>query len=362
MRKVLFKLHLIVAIALGAFVVLLGVTGAIMAWEAQLDRVFHSSLSYVKPKGQAKSLAELAAVVQKAYPNQKIQAYRVQADPGLAFQFWVGNFDFAVCVNQYTGEIMGTRTDDLDFLNYVHQLHVRLAMDSRRAFGETTIKTSAVAALFLVVTGAYLWWPVKRVSIGKSDGSRRFWFDLHNSFGIFSFVFILVLIVTGLVIGFDEQTTPLLYRMTKSEPPPQLRLQTTPLPGVEPISPDKALEIARAAAPGATSLLISAASGKNVYRINALYPEDPTPARIAIDPYSGKVLLLIDSRTGPAGYRLVNLNLALHTAAIFGTASKIVMSLASLIMALQLVTGVVMWLKRRKAESRAVSRVTSEAT
>jgi uncharacterized iron-regulated membrane protein len=199
---------------------------------------------------------------------------------------------------------------------------------------------------------------VKRVSIRKSDGSRRFWFDVHNALGIFSLVFALMLAATGCVLGFDGTLTPLFYKLTNSQAPPQLRLEANAAPGALPITPDQALAIARGVAPGAAPSYVNVAGGKNVYRINARYPEDRTPGgrtRIAIDPYTGKVLLLIDSRNGPGGYKLVNLNRAIHTGDILGLASKTVMSLASLIMAFQLVTGVVMWIKRRKAEKKALA-------
>jgi hypothetical protein len=55
------------------------------------------------------------------------------------------------------------------------------------------------------------------------------------------------------------------------------------------------------------------------------YPEDRTLGgftRIIIDPYSGNILSAIDSRRAPAGYRLVNLNRALHTGDILGIPSK----------------------------------------
>ena len=355
MRKILFKLHLVVAIIFGVFIALLGVTGSIMAFEDQLDRLFHQKLSYVKPQGPAKSLAEIGEAVLKAYPGAEIASYSPSTARDVSYAVQLE--DVTVYVNQYTGAVLGTRGDDAWLLQKIHQLHLRLAMmDKGRQFGETTIKWSGVAALFLVITGAYLWWPVKRVSIRRGEGSRRFWFDVHNSFGIISLVFILTLVLTGLIIGFEDRTTPLLYRLSNSQPPPRLRLQTTPVEGATPITPDEALKIASVAAPGAMPSFINVAQGKDVYRINARYPEDRTPGgrtRIAVDPYSGKVLLLVDSRHGPGGYNLVNLNRAIHTGDIFGMASKTVMSLASLIMALQLVSGVVMWLKRRDAEKKA---------
>ena len=69
--------------------------------------------------------------------------------------------------------------------------------------------------------------------------------------------------------------------------------------------------------------------------------------------------MLTDSRRAPAGYRLVNLNRALHTGDILGIPSKVAMSLASLMMPFQFLTGIVMWRKarRRESQARAVSTI-----
>lgn len=355
MRNVLFKLHLVVALVFGVFIVLLGVTGSIMAFEPEIEHLRYHNVVYVQPEGSPMTLAQIREAVHRYNPAATIQLYQLASEPNYSYQVLVG--DQVLFVNQYNGKVLGAITDQFDWQGYIHQLHLRLAMlDKGRTFGEITIKSSGVASLFLVLTGAYLWWPTKRVAIAGKPSSRRFWFDVHNTFGIVSLVFVLILVLTGLVIGFEDQTTPLLYRLTNSQPPPRLRLQATPIEGKTPITPDEALAIARAAAPGAAPILINTVEGKNVYRISARYPEDRTPGgrtRIAIDPYSGKVLMLVDSRSGPAGYRLQNLNRAIHTGDIFGEPSKAIMSLASLIMALQLVSGVVMWLKRRAAEKRS---------
>lgn len=355
MRKTLFKLHLVVAIVFGVFIVLLGVTGAEMAFEQEIDHVTHWHLTYVQPQGQPMPLAQISDVVAKVYPNEEIGGYFTSTSPNMSYAVVLK--DRLAYINQYTGEVLGTRAQEMDWQGYVHQLHLRLALlDKGHEFGETTIKASGVAALFLVVTGAYLWWPVKRIAIGKNDGSRRFWFDLHNSFGVIALVFVLAATLTGIVIAFEAQTNPLLYKLTGSQEAVQPKLEAAPVAGAAPITPDQAMEIARTAVPGATPFFVTVPHSKQVYRVSARFPEDLTPGgrtRIAIEPYTGKVLFAIDSRTGPGGYRANALNRAIHTGDIFGTPSKVVMALASLVMALQLVTGVVMWIKRRKAESKA---------
>ena len=187
----------------------------------------------------------------------------------------------------------------------------------------------------------------------------RTWLDIHNAVGIFSFVFLLVLAATGVVIGFEEQTTPLFYKLTRSQPSNEPDVQVTPWPGVKMITPDQALEIARATLPGAAPFEINVPQAKEPYYVNLRYPEDRTPggrSSITIDPYTGKVLFAEGSRTAPAGRRMVNANRAIHTGDIFGIPSKTIFSLASLMAVMQLVSGLAMWWKRRAQRKQAISQ------
>jgi len=106
---------------------------------------------------------------------------------------------------------------------------------------------------------------------------------------------------------------------------------------------------------------INAPEPKEPYYIRIRFPEDRTPggrSRVTLDPYTGKVLFLTGSRTAPAGARIVIFNRAIHTGDIFGIPSKAIVSLASLMAVVQVVSGVMMWWKRRKATPRAM--VTAE--
>jgi uncharacterized iron-regulated membrane protein len=147
--------------------------------------------------------------------------------------------------------------------------------------------------------------------------------------------------------------------MTGSEPSRPPRFQINPPPDAKPVTPDQALEIARAALPGAAPFDINVPPPKGVYQIRSRFPEDLTPGGrsiVILDQYSGKVLYAQGSRTAPGGRRIETANRAFHTGDVFGIPSKIVMSLASLMAPLQLVTGVMMWWKRRKlAQGRAIA-------
>jgi uncharacterized iron-regulated membrane protein len=352
-RRLLFNLHLYTAAVAGIFIVILGATGSIMAFEPEIDRLFHWRWNYVEPRGHALSITELDARVMAAFPGERVSAYHVATAPGLSYQ--VELHRGLAYVNPYTGEVLGVQKGSIDFLGYVHQLHIRLLIRDEADTGGKITTWSAVAMLFLLLSGVYLWWPYKRVTIERRQSSKRFWFDVHAAVGILSFAFLLVLTVTGLAIGFERTVTPLLYKVTGSQPSRPPQVQITPVPGASPITPDRVLDIARAALPGAAPFLINIPDAGEPYFVRLRYPEDRTPggrSQAIIDPYSGKVLWKQGSRTAPAGASLVIANRAFHTGDIFGLPSKIAVSLASLAAIVQALSGLMIWWRGWRARRR----------
>jgi uncharacterized iron-regulated membrane protein len=364
MRKLFFNLHLYAALVAGLFIVILGITGSILAFEQELDQLLHPKLNRVTPQPHKLSLAEISAAVLKALPDAQISGYSLSSAPDTAYQ--VGTNRGLVYVNQYTGEILGVQQgpDSIsNALNFVHQVHLRLAIRNRADTGKEIIKWVGVVILFMLLSGLYLWWPVKRVGIRKGAAGRRFWFDLHNAVGIFSLVFLLTLALTGIVIGFEDATTPMLYQLTGTQPrlvynrtrPPAI----TPPPDAQPITPDQAVELARTALPGAEPFQLNVPGPKDNYLIRARFPEDRTSggrSQVLVDQYSGKVLIAESSRTAPAGSRLITANRAIHTGDIFGMLSKTVMSLASLMLVAQMLSGILMWWKRERKKQPVSSK------
>jgi len=346
-RKLLFNVHLYVALVSGIFVLILGLTGAIIAFEPEIDHVLHWKLSYVTPQGIPKPLTELGEAVGKAFPGEQPGGYLVPGAPNLSYG--VATKRGLVAVNPYTAEILGVREGGRDFLSYLHQLHLRLLIGNRADTGKTIVSWAGVAMLLVLISGLSLWWPAKRIRIQTKATGRRFWFDIHNASGAFSFLFLLVLTFTGLMIGFEEKTVPMFYSLTGSQPshPPQ-RIPPPP-PGAKPISPDQAMGVARGALPGSQPFQINIPGPKGAYQIRSRFPEDLTPggrSRVIVDQYSGQVLFAEGSRTAPAGARLVIANRAIHTGDIFGIPSKTAMCLACLLAVVQLASGLMMWLKR----------------
>ena len=349
MRNRLRQLHLSVALVAAAFVVTLGVTGSIMAFEPEIDRALHRDLWQVTPQGQALSLTELATAVADRYPGQTISRIDVSAEPDVAWR--VALPGMLLYINPYTGQPFGSVDTAPDWLAKVHQLHLRLLWMSHPDAGRAIVTWMCVAMLFLVATGLYLWWPLQRVTMSWRAGGRRRWLDVHAVTGISVWLFLLILGITGVAIGFDDVSARLFFGITGSAPSTRPAHTVAPLPE-GPIALDRAMAIARTALPGATPFQIAIPKPDGVYLVRLRFPEDLTPggrSRVEVDQYTGEVIFAEGSRTAPAGTRAVILNRALHTGDILGLQTKILMSVASLLTVVMATSGLLTWWHRRHA-------------
>jgi len=345
MRPTLLTVHLVLALAAGVVITVLGVTGSIMAFEPEIDRLQNGALINVAPSGPPHSLLEIGDAVKKAYSGERVDGYTVGATPTDACVVSVPRAQ--IYVDPYTLRVLGRRPNGSGWLVTVHQLHLRLLT----TWGRQIVRWSGVMLVLLLLSGIYLWWPAKRVRLTTGASPFRTWFDLHNTVGVFSLTFLLLLSGTGVFIGFDDVTLPLAYRLTGSTPSAQISTRVAAVPGARQISPDQALEIARDRLPGTFPFYVSVVSPTAAYVVRSRFPEDRTPggrSLVVIDSYTGRVMFAEGSRTAPGGRRVEILNRALHTGDIFGLPSKIVMSLASLMAPVQLVTGLMLWVRRKR--------------
>ena len=258
------------------------------------------------PGRQALSLSEIGDAVSRRFGGEPVVAYSPSLSPNLSSQVLLPSG--IAYVNQYTGKVLGERARGQTFLGYVRSLHVRLASGD---VGRNILKCSAIAMLFSLASGLYLWWPIKRVRIRGKWGSRRLWFDLHNAIGVFSLLPLVLLAATGTVLGFEDQLAPVIYRLTGSRPihatgsalrEPAEEAATT-------ITPDQAVAIARAHMPGALPYRVQMAKYggalKRHGRVHlAAYPSSstrPEPAiqkfRMAGDPLAKLIQFLREAAT-----------------------------------------------------------------
>ncbi len=347
MRALILTGHLFLALIAGAFMVILGVTGSIMEFEPELDRSLHPQLSYITPGGPELFLSEIGDAVSRRFGGEPVVAYLPSLSPNLSSQVLLPSG--IAYVNQHTGKVLGERTRGQTFLGYVRSLHVRLASGD---VGRNLLKWSAIALLLSLASGLYLWWPMKQVRIRGRWGHRRLWFDLHNAIGMVFLLPLALLAATGTVLGFEDQLAPLIYRLAGSYPihAPGSAVRE-PQDGSTTITPDQAVAIARGYMPGAVPYRVQMPKYGGVYRIALLYPQDKVAGQrnvVVLDPYHGSVVWLSRSSDLSRGERLLAMNEAIHTGSIFGMPGRIAAWLASTMVFVQALSGLIMWLYRKR--------------
>jgi uncharacterized iron-regulated membrane protein len=370
MRKLLFNLHLYIALVIGLFILILSLTGAMVAFGPELDALFNPKLFHVEPRNTPPLLFHtLAGIVSRKF-GEPVTTLRMPDRPDHSYSATVARGTTQVFLNGYTGEILGTRSP-VTFLAKTLQFHKRLAPTIGKGWPKTGNKIVAIACwamLFLLLSGLYLWWPYQRFSVKWSGSLRRVMFDLHNAIGIYAFVFLLMLTITGLAVSYDEEITEYLYKVTDTKPIAR-SMPSTPIAGATPITPEEAVEIAKKELAGASPITVTVPAGpQGSYNITMHFPEDHTNrgglgrSWVSVDQYSGKVLVAQNSRTAPGPTRTRMINRAIHTGDIFGVPSRLIATLSSLLVLVQAVSGVIMWLKREKGKKTTSTKADAFAS
>ncbi len=135
-----------------------------------------------------------------------------------------------VFMNAYTGETLGGGSASMrKFFRVMTDWHRWLAMSGeQRTTGRAITGISNLAFLVLVLSGIWLWWPrnLSRVAFrnvmsfrrGLSSKARDF--NWHNVIGIWSFVPLVFVVASGVVISYPW-ASDLVYRVAGENPPPR---------------------------------------------------------------------------------------------------------------------------------------------
>jgi uncharacterized iron-regulated membrane protein len=345
-RRALLTLHQWVGLASGLFLVVISVSGSALVFENGIDRTLNRSTSFVTPGARPLPIEVLIARVQAAYPADRIGGVRIGETSDQAYEFSLSSRQSAM-VDPYTGQLLGTRDREKSVARWVHLLHTRLVAGEA---GEKMVGGFSVAMLGLAVTGLLLWWPRRILSIGSASSWKRTNFDLHNVLGFYSSLVMLFITLSGVLIAFEGWTDPLIRRL--NDVPDAPVPQSTPVAGRMRISVDEAIAVAEQALSGAFASNVGLPNGpRAVFRILKKFPEDRTPAgrsRVYVDQFSGTVLLVENTRTAPLGTRILNLKRSAHTGDIFGAPTQALYFVVSLGIALQAITGALIWWNGRR--------------
>ena len=219
MKKKFRQIHLWLSVPFGIIISILCLSGAALVFENEITEALNHDFYYVENVGSTPLPAgELAKKVAATLPDSvSVTGISIPADPARAYQVNLSKPRRAsVYIDPYTGEIKG-KYERTPFFTTMFKLH-RWLLDSMKPdggifWGKMIVGTSTLMFIFVLISGIVVWIPrtakawKNSFKISVNKGWRRFWYDLHIVGGLYTFLFLLVMSLTGLTWSFGWYRT-----------------------------------------------------------------------------------------------------------------------------------------------------------
>lgn len=379
LRSWMVRLHRWVALAVGTWFALLGLTGALLVWHGELDRALNPA--WFAPRAVCASasierpITSALATYSRVIKNMPATQVMAPAEHGTAFVVWskassgarIQHFVDATC-GEYLGrrEWGAVRLDRAHIVPAIYELHRSILSGD---IGHTLVGIVGLMLLGVAITGAISAWPrtstraawARTLSVKRGAPARRWYYDLHRATGMWLVLFLLVMSISGTYLCFPKETRQLIAAvlpMTKQNPPVQkasTQMGSSWLAGSAgtPLTLDDLVSRAERLWPEATwSRLRLPAKEADPYEVRLLQSgelrEDTgdTSVQLTAD---GQVVEKRDPLSAPPGDTFISWLFPLHSGEALGLPGRLAWSVFGLIPLLLFATGAWLWWRRRRA-------------
>jgi uncharacterized iron-regulated membrane protein len=378
LRKIVFWLHLTAGIIAGSVIMVMSVTGVLLAFERQLTEWADRDLRVLPAEPNAQRLSIDALLASIAKPNAVPSGLTLSSDPAAPAAISLGR-ERTVFVNPYTGAILSEGSKQpRAFFRSVTNIHRWLGTsDENRAIGRAVTGACNFAFLFLVVSGFYLWWPRQSAkNAGRAivlpnlrlRGKVRD-FNWHNATGFWCAPVLFLIVLSGVLMSYPWATN-LLYRLTGNTPPP-LRAAAGPRSGAPkenflPQDIDRLWITAEQRVPDWKTISVrfeNSPSAPLTFSIDQGYRGRPDlRSQLTLDPKTGEVVRWEPFASFNLGRQLRTWARFVHTGEAGGALGQTIAGLASAGAAVLICTGFALaWRRFRGRKSGQAIRVSESA-
>ena len=377
-RRLWLDVHLYVGLVLGGLFALLGLTGSVLVFYLGVDEALNPVLQVSRPVIEAPSPDVVLSRVQALYPEHdgpwriempldandalRVRYYNPPETAGRGFAPLMLSLD-PDSLQVTSGRLWGDYA-----VTWLYDLHYTLLLGSA---GKTAVGIAGLVLLVSLFSGLYLWWP-SRARLGAAlkpvlrRGVVRKTYDLHVLSGVYGFVVLAVLALTGSVLALPDEARSVVdsfspLRPSFRAPAGLLEEGATPIPLAE------AVRIAQARFPGAELRWIET-PGRAGKPISVRFHQAAEPGRrfprsqVWVHPASGDILAVRDPLENSGGDTFMDWMHPLHNGEVFGLAGRLLACLGGLLPVLAFVTGWLRWrhkVRARKASARSLARAPS---
>lgn len=360
-------LHLYLGLFGGFVFVILGLTGSVLVFGPEIERMLNPGTFAARSSGPTRPLDEMLAAAARDRPNDP-PPFRIlmPQHAGGVVEIWTAtrtdDSGYRITtVDPASAVVLGTMTWGHTLPSFFYRLHNSLFLGTA---GKTVIGVVGLLMIVSVCTGGMLWWPRRAVRLTRALAIRKsIWgyalhLELHKAVGAFSGLLLLVTIVSGVSIVFRQEVRTFISAMlpvTSVRTDLESRVPSDP----RPIGADRAVARARDLFPTATLKRVTFPTGpQGTYLVSLGQPGEvrerygQSGTTVLIDQYSGEVLAVRDYRALRVGDLVLAWLFPLHNGEALGEIGRWTVFAIGFAPLVLYVTGIVMWRTRSPARGR----------
>lgn len=376
-RRVSEWLHLWLGLISGTILFVVCLTGGIWVWRYE---VWYFTEQYQRVPVQQKPFLSPEVLIKKSTNHLQVKEHARVAFKGITYggagksvicsYGLPGDQPADIYLNPYTAEIIKDkrgRAASENFFIFIRAGHRFFWLPQK--IGSPVVGSACIVFLIILITGLIWWYPKKWTGKTREKSFKIKWdakwkrlnIDLHNVLGFYTFIFVMLLTVSGIVFTFDWFENGVYRGLTGKEKqetgkPPLSDSTITQVRYRQPVDLLWSKMNSRYGKMGIGRLDISAPEkASEPYRVMVSFGDGTILYNARIHYYDGKTLkeLLWKSDRATAydqlsvGEKAFRMNFDIHTGQILGLPTKTLAFIACIVGASLPVTGVIIWYNRK---------------
>jgi sulfite reductase (NADPH) flavoprotein alpha-component len=369
-KAALLQVHSIAGLVLALLLSLIALTGTIMSFEDEIVDHLNAGMMQVAPRTTPALMPDELVARLKAVPDVgKVAAMTLSSDPSAAVHVRFardeqGGRRSSLYIDPYDARVLGTPRGE-EFFATVRRLHRWLLIPGdSKGWGRQITGVAALGLIVMLISGFVLRWPRRASSVkmwlkpNLGLSGRGLHRSLHAVLGTWVLPVYLVMTLTGLWYSFDWYKDGVVWLLSRpqvaaAKMQPKAPRAASGRETVQPIGFDRAWStvLHEEGSHFARALLTLPAGPGTVIRIRSWQKDstlDSVRDEFRIDAVTGQVVSAERYADKTLGEKAIASVLDIHRGAVLGWPGKLAFMIAAALMPLFAITGMLLYLSRRK--------------